>query len=1332
MANRWGADASAGSPAPVPDSRSDVPSASVDLLRRFENPSPRYGPVPLWWWSGERLDLDRLCWQLDQLVAGGIHQAVVMNLAPAGPLYGALADDPPFMSPRWWDIFNAVCTYGEQRGFQLWLYDQIGFSGANIQGHLVAENPDHAGRALTCIRADASTGAVDRAVPSDGEPLAAWFAPSDGSPVTPVPVVDRRAAVERGAGELVVAFTVTIGFDYFSNAASSALIDRVFGEYERRLGHQFGRGIGGVFQDELPDVPGWSHDFLERFEAEAGYDLLPFLPALFGDPVPAGALDSARARLDYHRVRALLARRAFFDPLSAWLDAAGLPCGFDQQSPARDGSPTGGVVQYADYLQTHAGYRIPGNDQWGDSKIHSSLAHANGHDRVWIEAFYSSGWGGTLEETYDWLAPYFRRGANLYNPHAVYYSTRSGWFEWAPPSTCWRQPYWPAYPAFSAAVTRLSSILTAGVHVASTVLYTPTEFVQSATTTRGEAPDAADAERLFTELNGRSSWIDERRGLLDRAGVDYDILDAHALAAATLHPDGLELRGEVYGNVVLPGAEMLDAGVAEILVRFTEGGGRLVIAGEPPHRLVEPLGMTREPAEKGALLERLRRNATIVPSADEVAGLLVAPPVHVRADAPVLHRRVGDVHLITAVAHDERSGTAQPIVANRDVLWSEGVYSWSNYWHQLGEHGYRYLPPGDRPLTVHLDGVSAAGLRAQSWDPRTGRRRALPLTGTETGVRVDARFDAGTFAVIVVGTDLPPVTEPEWGQRVDRRPVTGDWEVRAESTLDNRWGDVDARSRPGVVPIQVWSFDHTTADEPARVATATFGPFAEITDDAGEWIPAEWSLSRGIQKDPIHDRTLGPSGYIPEEFVRWSDVPEAGIRRLRTTITVPAGGAVWLAVGSNATRRVWFAGAPLVIDAAGYLSFSEIPAGTGLLEIELTTVARGDLRAFFALTTDPARFARPEWMVAADEVTPSTTVTAWTTFELSNLPSDARVQLSTESPTVLVVNGTDVGLQSAFDPQSYHRITRVHPYDVAPLLRVGENRIEVRVTDTGHPVSFRLDSVPAEAGGLGIISGPQWMATRDGRALSLAPRYTQIDDPRYGCIVARPHPLQDATWLDETARDGSVLNVIPDLNPAEGRVEMLSFVLPIGTTAFTVPTSEPFEVDGATVDGTTVRLDAPARAGQRATLKFRPTSGRRAGALLDGPVSVETVAAAAPLAPWHELGLGALGGAVHYTRHLDLAPPADGERVVLDLGTVRGTAEVRVDGVLVDTLFAGPWRVELTEAIRPGATTEIEVTVRGTLAPYLDVASPTTAVAAGQKLTGLLGPVSVERWSGGR
>ena len=36
------------------------------------------------------------------------------------------------------------------------------------------------------------------------------------------------------------------------------------------------------------------------------------------------------------------------------------------------------------------------------------MAHLYGHERVWIEAFHSSGWGGTLEDTYDWLLPFLR------------------------------------------------------------------------------------------------------------------------------------------------------------------------------------------------------------------------------------------------------------------------------------------------------------------------------------------------------------------------------------------------------------------------------------------------------------------------------------------------------------------------------------------------------------------------------------------------------------------------------------------------------------------------------------------------------------------------------------------------------------------------------------------------------------------------------------------------------------------------------------------------------------------------------------------------------------
>jgi hypothetical protein len=54
----------------------------------------------------------------------------------------------------------------------------------------------------------------------------------------------------------------------------------------------------------------------------------------------------------------------------------------------------------------------------------------------------------------------------------------------------------------------------------------------------------------------------------------------------------------------------------------------------------------------------------------------------------------------------------------------------------------------------------------------------------------------------------------------------------------------------------------------------------------------------------------------------------------------------------------------------------------------------------------------------------------------------------------------------------------------------------------------------------------------------------------------------------------------------------------------------------------------------------------------------------------------------------------------------------------------GPWRTEVTDALRDGEN-ELEVLVRGTLAGYLDDASPTTAVAAGQVRTGLFGPVHI-------
>ena len=110
--------------------------AMSELAQRFAAPPRDYSPAPIWWWSGDKLDVNRLKWQLEQFVAGGVYNLVILNLAPTGPLYGAEADDPEFFSEAWWDIFRAVCAHARTLGARIWFYDQIGFSGV-LSGPLV-------------------------------------------------------------------------------------------------------------------------------------------------------------------------------------------------------------------------------------------------------------------------------------------------------------------------------------------------------------------------------------------------------------------------------------------------------------------------------------------------------------------------------------------------------------------------------------------------------------------------------------------------------------------------------------------------------------------------------------------------------------------------------------------------------------------------------------------------------------------------------------------------------------------------------------------------------------------------------------------------------------------------------------------------------------------------------------------------------------------------------------------------------------------------------------------------------------------------------------------
>ncbi|HEX6606929.1 MAG TPA: hypothetical protein VF276_08450, partial [Chloroflexia bacterium] len=1310
-----------------------------DLARQFASPPREYSPAPIWWWSGERLERDRLRRQLEQLAAGGIYNVVLLNLAPTGPLFGSVADDPPFLSEEWWAIFLGVCADARELGVRILFYDQIGFSGANLQGVLARANPQFTGHWLACATVEGE-GSLELATPGEGTALGAVVTDLASGKREVVPLTERGVTYTAPApSRLRLVYAVPRGFDYFNPAACQALFDTVHYEFERRAGQFFGTVIAGSFQDELPSMPTWGPDFAAAFRERCGYDLAENLGALW-----EGEDDWARrVRADYQATRAALAERAFFKPLFDWHARHSLICGFDQTHPARAGDPQGAVGLYADYMRTHRWYTAPGSDHHGEAKIHSSLAHLYDRPRTWIESFHSSGWGGTLEETFDWLLPWLRAGANLYNPHAVYYSTRGGWWEWAPPSTCWRQPYWRHYRQFAGAVNRLCYMLTRGHHVCDIGILYPTTTVQSAYTPDGPLPSAQPAHLAYIDLVGHMTWYHTVPGVFDRDRRDFDVLDDASIQRAQIADGALVIGAERYSVVVLPTCTVLEPATAAALCRFVEAGGRLIAVGALPEAVAGP-----DPAPVGALRGLFNAGrATLVPRPDDVPAALADLPRQVDAPVPVLHRRIGNSDLVFVPAAFPRA-TQEP--ANKH---------WANFHYTFDPADYQ------RRMRVRVRGVSGA---PQLWDAATGQRRALAATPVADGVEVEIPFDDGPAALLVWADPAAPAEQVSGVNAAGSEETLAtldDWQSAIVPTLDNRYGDLALPAAPGAPPVQTWRFAHrierpgedSQAADPTdagdwQPVEATFGPYGwwtgplpadrlppPLADRADgqplaptDWHPAVYSRSRGIARDPIHYSTLGPKARVPQEFLLFGPTaPGEGVR-FRTSVASPAEQRAYLALGGPGAKRAWLNGEPCGTAPAGYLWLAPVTLrqGRNVLEWELVAEARVNLRASWALVRDPARYARPEWLTSAGAPVRDSRLRFSTTLDLPFAPVEGTIQIGTADPCRVIVNGVEVGRQGGFDP---YLVGRVQPY-TTDAWRQGANSVVLEVLDPGRPVALVADALIHSADGetAGLMTGADWWVQRDdGPAQPATLRRRQwIDQPAidasegfgemdvaFANLWRRPHPLPDADWLEDTPHDDTVLPLVPDAFGSR-RVEWFRWQIPPGATAIHLPVDGEVRlwVDGAEVEVSEdtvkqARLGGAPAASRQVVMRVVPASNLSGGAVFAGPVTYEMGVGRIRPGEWAAQGLEAYSGGVRYSTAFALVAPPTG-RLMLDLGRVRGTAEVTVNGQSCGVRVWSPYRFDITAAAQVGQNT-VEVLVCNTLAPYLRAVSPTHYVFPG-------------------
>ncbi|WP_420112592.1 glycosyl hydrolase [Pseudactinotalea sp.] len=639
-------------------------NVTADQLRdALRADHPENAPMMRWWWFGpavERTELDRELTTMAAAGLGGVEVAFVYPLEEATTTFGS----PELLADLRW---------AAERARELGLrFDLTIGSGWSYGGPHIT--PDLAARGLQWDRREIGLGAHELAVsaPFPGDELvAAYLAP--GSAQEPVshtvqldvqPVGDSwQVTVPDGSGtrHVLVAWSRLTGqqvkraavgaegpvLDHYSAAATQAHLRAVADPMLDAVPAEL---LGSVFCDSLEVYHAdWTPDLAAEFAARRGYPLLPELPRL----LQAHGDQAHRLRADYHRTLVDLYEERFVAVVQAWAAGCGVP--FRIQGY---GTPPATLSSYrfADAFE---------GEGWGWTELTatrwaSSAAHHYGRDVVSCEAWtwvHSPSFRATPLDLLAEAHEHLLNGVTLLIGHGWPYSPSGapglGWFFYAAGCLDDRNPWWPAMPAVTAHLSRLSWLLQQGSGVADVAVYVPTEdlLAQSATGIGGSLDVWREANRTITS---------DVLGPIRRSGLDYRLFDDDVLTHAAPEPPAV---------VIVPSTRTLPSATREWLEAAARSGSTVLMIDSS----VSPTGSRAiSTAELGSVLRLVA----------------AAPFGEAESEIGLVHRRVGDLE-VRVLANT--ASTPQQVTVDVEGPWQR--------WH-----------PSTAEVTASGTGPAAVGL----------------------------------------------------------------------------------------------------------------------------------------------------------------------------------------------------------------------------------------------------------------------------------------------------------------------------------------------------------------------------------------------------------------------------------------------------------------------------------------------------------------------------------------------------------------------------------------------------------------------------------------------
>ena len=849
----------------------------INLYESFITPPSGYGEVPFYWWLGDTLTREHLKWHLDLLENKSI-TSLQINYAHSdkgGPFWGlTYPSKPDLFTEDWWNLFNWFKEEANKRNMTVSLSDYtLGVGQGSYVDKALESYPELISRELKFDKI-VCEGHVSLPVKENVLSVIAYL---NGKSIDLTSKINNKhieTELPSGKWEIYICRWAkrNISFDAMNPVSGKAYIDNFFQKFVDKAPQKDSKGLNFFFSDELNFNNGrfpWNDIFSYEFKKRKGYNIEKYLPALICD---IGDM-TMKVRLDYNDVYVSLCEENYFKPVYDWHQKRGMIIGCDHGGRGRD------VAEFGDYFRTQRWNQGPGSDQPRlgkdiiKAKVASSIAHLYKRPRVWLEGFYSSGWGTSTEKLLDAIYSNFLMGYNLLSFHGLYYSTPGGWWEWAPPCNHFRMPYWEQMGDLLKMTERISFLFSQGYHVADVAILYPVEPVIAGFGNR--APEMAfdAASTLYSK------------------SIDFDFIDYESLFKASIKDQCLKVSGENYKMIIIPEMKAIKYSSLEKLVKFKKAGGKIVILGNPP---VVTDRYVRGDEKVENMINELLSPASNLYCINQVDDSLI----DIFDD-----NFVRDFKIMSDISYKN-----YPYFMHRSI----------NDYELYSMYG---VPYGSKCFIRTKGSV-------ELWNPWNSDVIKLKVKEvTDEGMFFDYPVDANELCILMVNRNIDPIVTETETQKTNYEIVTVDenWNFELRPVLDNRYGDFLWPATNEIIGANVYSAMHAMMpgsgnqdwilpsfnDSEWKRQSFSYGKRFYIIDGTDSipdnvildnlpslnnssmnsfghyrnrktWVPYEFSWRWGVESDYGHQGYHGLKMEISDEFIRLGNI-SGGLPELKRT-----------------------------------------------------------------------------------------------------------------------------------------------------------------------------------------------------------------------------------------------------------------------------------------------------------------------------------------------------------------------------------------------------------------------------------------------------------------